>query len=664
MVLKLIKFPLIHRNKETNLIHKIRGEIKNISKRFIYFLSTQTISRLFPTRRVGYLKIEKKEKNNILNIFIYLIIQLTIFIFSLFSFFFFTEPYFSPTSEITYKKSNYKTYESIFTIGEKLDKLGRYWIENGKLLGINIKNISFLLFILFIFSIISIFFISNSSLMNSRSKDRELKIKEEKKGTLIIIIIMLIALSGILLVSDIIQLFLLIELYSLISYVLILYKFNSFIKKYSILYFLIGNLSSAFILLGIIIFYYFTTSFSLIEGNNIFSYYLIKSLTSSINPSLRWIEEINFYGNQIGILFIFIGLLFKLGVFPFLFWVIKIYPLLENKIFTYLLILPQIIYLFKLSDILSFSFSSFFTYFLFSFSIGSILFGSIFGLKFSKFKYIFVSSSILNLGLLLLILTFLSFFTSIPILIKTNIFNYLNNNLLISSLGINISKLEEIEWVINNYSTSLKYLYYYIFIYSLLSLNFLFLFFFIQYLSNTSSNNSTFIQPNSSSSVCKTDENKIKVDEYNIKWYYNKWIFFCFLFTIFSFIGFPPFSGFYPKYFLIKLIFSINSTLFFPLGFILIIISSLLSGVYYLFFFISYLNSSFSTIPNPKGWVFKGRDNKENILNSQPNGLEKKNNFIQLNWHKNLLISYLTLFIIFCSYFNPYLISYFDFLSF
>ena len=89
---------------------------------------------------------------------------------------------------------------------------------------------------------------------------------------------MLIALSGILLVSDIIQLFLLIELYSLISYVLISYKFNSFIKKYSILYFLIGNLSSAFILLGIIIFYYFTTSFSLIEGNNIFSYYLIKTL--------------------------------------------------------------------------------------------------------------------------------------------------------------------------------------------------------------------------------------------------------------------------------------------------------------------------------------------------------------------------------------------------
>ena len=230
--------------------------------------------------------------------------------------------------------------------------------------------------------------------------------------------------------------------------------------------------------------------------------------------------------------------------------------------------------------------------------------------------------------------------------------------------------MEEIEWVINNYSISLNYLYYYFFIYSFLSLNFLFLFFFIQYLSNlspvlsyqsvglvniTSSNSSTFLQPNSLSSVLQTDENKIKIEENYNKWYYNKWTFFCFLFTIFSFIGFPPFSGFYPKYFLIQLIFSINSTLFFPLSFILILISSLLSGVYYLFFFISYLNSSFST---------KGQDNKENILKSQPVRLEKKNNFIQLNWHKNLLISYLTLFIIFCSYFNPYLISYFDFLSF
>ena len=159
MVLKLIKIPLFHRNKGSNLIHKIRGEIKNISKRFISFLSTPIISQLLPTLsyqpvrlvRVDNLKIENKEKNNILNIFIYLIIQLTIFIFSLFSFFFFTEPYFSPTSEITYKKSNYKTYESFFTMSEKLDKLGRYWIENGKLLGINIKNISFLLFILFLF---------------------------------------------------------------------------------------------------------------------------------------------------------------------------------------------------------------------------------------------------------------------------------------------------------------------------------------------------------------------------------------------------------------------------------------------------------------------------------------------------------------------------------
>ena len=81
---------------------------------------------------------------------------------------------------------------------------------------------------------------------------------------------MLLALISILLVSDLIQLFLLIELYSLISYVLVLYKFNSSIKKYSILYFLIGNISSAIILIGIIIYYYFTTSFSLIEGNNIF----------------------------------------------------------------------------------------------------------------------------------------------------------------------------------------------------------------------------------------------------------------------------------------------------------------------------------------------------------------------------------------------------------
>jgi NADH:ubiquinone oxidoreductase subunit 2 (subunit N) len=525
--------------------------------------------------------------------------------------------------------------------------------------------------------------------------------KYERKGIRIITILMLLVLISILLVSDLIQLFLLIELYSLISYILVLYKFNSNIKKYGILYFLIGNMSSAIILIGIIIYYYNTISFSIIEGNNINISNIIKNiklLITSYNSPIStlpfnsphlysnpngWNNSIGYgeieqdllgikekeekgwlvwknkeimynnYGNQIGVLLIIIGILFKLGIFPFMFWIIKIYPLLENKIFTYLLILPQIVYLFKLSDFLSFSFSPIITYFIFFCSIGSILFGSFFGLKFNQFKLIYTSSSIQNIGFLLLFLTILSYLTSYPFLSSFSHFNFKSkiDNIsylsypLRSKIEQDIEWLENIRWVINNYSLSLNSFYYFLFIYTLLSLNFLFLLIKFQYSSHFYS----------SSDLHNNNQN-------------NKWVLFCILCTIFSFIGFPPLSGFYPKYYLILLIYSINTNLFFPFGLIIIIISTIASGFYYLYLLISYFNINYSKIYSyfitptliNHNLAYQAGCKKLNKSSQQ----YSKSNWMWGNyWNKNLLISLLTLFILFCSYFNPYLISFFYYLS-
>ena len=232
------------------------------------------------------------------------------------------------------------------------------------------------------------------------------------------------------------------------------------------------------------------------------------------------------------------------------------------------------------------------------------------------------------MGYLLLILSLISYTT-----INTFILNILKETIPFPT-NLKVSRMEgEVELygdkdiennifeIIKNYFISSNYLYYYIFIYSLLSLNLLFLFFNSQFYNNFNNFNLT-----------------------------NKWILFSFLCTIFSFIGFPPFSGFYPKFFLIKLIYSINSSLYFPFGFILIIISSILSGIFYLFIFIYKLNNSLS--------------NNNNLNIKQENYLDNTKILYNINWNNNLFISLLTLFILFCSYFNPFLISYFDFLSF
>ena len=377
-------------------------------------------------------------KNKYNNIIIYSLLQIFIFIFSLSYIFLFSEPYISLTPEISYTQisqdlnlksleinniSEYKnnslelflnnTINEIenkieinnqtninintqlyppfggieiernkikYLLPDIINSLRFYWIENSRLLGINIKNISILLFLFFNLTLIYLYFIynSNTSIYNKKidsniaNKNKIINynglIGIERKGLGIIIIIMIIALSGILLVSDMIQLFLLIELYSLISYVLVLYKFNYNIKNYSILYFLIGNISSALILIGILLLYLFTSSLSLIEGNNLISSFYLWEYLYNYN-----IYNINYTGSQLGLLFILIGLLFKLGIFPFIFWIIKIYPLLENKIFSYLLILPQIVYLFKLFEILSFLSSSF-LFLLFFFLVLLVLF--------------------------------------------------------------------------------------------------------------------------------------------------------------------------------------------------------------------------------------------------------------------------------------------------
>ena len=134
----------------------------------------------------------------------------------------------------------------------------------------------------------------------------------------------------------------------------------------------------------------------------------------------------------------------------------------------------------------------------------------------------------------------------------------------------------------------------------------------------------------------------------------------------FSFIGFPPLSGFILKYYLILLIYSINTNLFFPFGLIIIVISTIVSGFYYLYLLISYFIPTLSNpVPMGQGKVELDNINTQHSINTPHYVVVwgEKDGEIEENWNINLLISLLTLFILFCSYLNPYLISFFYYLS-
>jgi NADH:ubiquinone oxidoreductase subunit 2 (subunit N) len=90
--------------------------------------------------------------------------------------------------------------------------------------------------------------------------------------------------------------------------------------------------------------------------------------------------EINIWSLKIGIKIIMLSLMFKLGMAPFHFWLIKLYTNTNKYISVFLMTLPKIFYLFLFYK-LSFLFPSHFFIF---FSILSLFLASLFPLFFSR----------------------------------------------------------------------------------------------------------------------------------------------------------------------------------------------------------------------------------------------------------------------------------------
>lgn len=199
------------------------------------------------------------------------------------------------------------------------------------------------------------------------------------------IIVLFSMLGSIILITstDLFIWFLGIEIQSFCFYTLAGYRTNrSYLQtEAGLKYFLFGSIASSLYLFGTSMIYLF---FGTIEFNAI--------------SALSYFPLENHYIFQVSIIFILIGLFFKLGVAPFHFWLPLVYGY-SSSIVTYLfIILPKIPLLYLLYKFTSLSFASI----LYLPILLSLFIGTLFAFKETNLKVFFAYSSIANSALFLL----------------------------------------------------------------------------------------------------------------------------------------------------------------------------------------------------------------------------------------------------------------------
>ena len=206
--------------------------------------------------------------------------------------------------------------------------------------------------------------------------------------------------------SDIVSIFLSIELQSYGLYLLsTIYRDSELATSAGLTYFLLGGLSSCFILLGTSLLYSNSGTTSL-EG-----FYIISSLTDLANDStsvLTWYKTnyLNF-----SLLIMSVGFLFKISAAPFHFWSPDVYDAIPTIVTTFVAIISKISILIFLLELVHYTSNTYFTLsfnwtsgLLFS-SLLSLIIGTILGLSQFRIKRLLAYSTISHVGFILLALS-------------------------------------------------------------------------------------------------------------------------------------------------------------------------------------------------------------------------------------------------------------------
>lgn len=218
-----------------------------------------------------------------------------------------------------------------------------------------------------------------------------------------VILVLLSILGMCLFISndDLISFYLSLELQSLCLYILASIKKNSnFSVEAGLKYFILGAISSGFLLLGFCFIYGISglTSFSDLEA---FNSYAFDSQLCDFK-----------FGLILSLILISSGLFFKLGLFPFHLWLPDVYEGVSTKVTAFFSIVPKIAIfavLFKLYFFLFFDFFSYWQVWLVFFAFFSIVIGSIGGLYQLRIKRLMAYSAISHVGFISLSLSIFTF---------------------------------------------------------------------------------------------------------------------------------------------------------------------------------------------------------------------------------------------------------------
>ena len=365
--------------------------------------------------------------------------------------------------------------------------------------------------------------------------------------------------------SDLVSIFLSIELQSYGLYLLsTLYRNSELATTGGLTYFLLGGLSSCFILLGTSLLY------SNSGVTNLDGLYVLTSLSEIANNYSISYWYKNHYINM-SLLILSVGFLFKISAAPFHFWSPDVYDAIPTVVTTFVAIVAKISILIFLLELVHYTNNSLFTSefswtsSLLISSLLSLIIGTIVGLTQFRIKRLFAYSTISHLGFILLALSINSIESIqafIFYLIQYSISN-LNAFILLISIG---------------YS-----LYYYI------------------------NDNKEYDE------LSNKNNSPIQlISQIKGFFYINPLLSLSFAITIFSFVGIPPLIGFFAKQMVLSAALD-NGYIFLTL---IAILTSVISAVYYLNMIkqIFFDKSEYKVNPELNNINIYGSITKKNVL--------------------------------------------------
>lgn len=238
--------------------------------------------------------------------------------------------------------------------------------------------------------------------------------------------------------NDFLNLYLIIELQTLIFYILAAFKQNSILSiEAALKYFILGTFSSAILLYGVSFIYGYTGTLNFLELNSLFQ----NSTMYSLNKFF-----------SLGVLFFLFALMFKVTAAPFHMWGPDVYQGAPTLVTFFFSLTPKLVFLFfliRLSISLNSILQPWSSFVFFSCGIFSLILGSFSSIAQVKIKRLLAYSSISNVGYFLIALStnhfegFVTgiFFIIIYIFILTALFSiliasrYFINNLKIKNIS-------------------------------------------------------------------------------------------------------------------------------------------------------------------------------------------------------------------------------------